>query len=369
MKKFYKILLIGLALVLSAWGSAGHFRISEQAALIFTGEMFEFNEWLPYIADHASDADARKQWDNTEGPKHYIDIDNYPVFQSEGKIPQTMDSCIALYGSSFVGEQGTLPWATLATYDTLVACFVRHDWLKAKVTTADLSHYVADGHMPLHITANYNGSGDTYGIHSRYESSMVGRYLSQLFYTPQPYSGINDVRGYIFTYLYRNNRYVDTIMNADLNAQSVAESSSSTLYYELLWEETSYMTKKLFSEATTALVSLVYQAWCDAGKPEFNSLPPVDHTGIRTFETGVEVWPNPFSDRVNISFAGEAGELCHVLIADPAGRIVRDLGTFQLTGGEERIIWQPDQQSAGEYFLLIRTAHQQRVQKLIFNGQ
>jgi len=93
--------------------------------------MEQFIAWAVTLADHASDADDRKDIDPNEGPRHYIDIDNYPEFIATGKIPQTYDSVVALYGETFVNDQGVLPWATLTAYDSLVNCFLRRDWQKS----------------------------------------------------------------------------------------------------------------------------------------------------------------------------------------------------------------------------------------------
>ncbi len=175
MKKYIRnSFIIALSLILMSWGYTGHEKISHEASLSFNQQMSEFNAWTDFLAAHASDADERKAWDPTEGPKHYIDIDNYQQFIDNGTIPQTLDSVISIYGYSFVYDQGILPWTTLIAFDSLRACFERLDWTKAKFFAADLGHYVADGHMPLHITRNYNGqySGNN-GIHSRYESTMI----------------------------------------------------------------------------------------------------------------------------------------------------------------------------------------------------
>jgi len=88
------ILLIVFAYSLMAWGYVGHQMISSRTGLSFNEEMQPFNAWVSILASHASDADERKAWDPSEGPKHYIDIDNYSQFISQGTIPQTLDSVI-----------------------------------------------------------------------------------------------------------------------------------------------------------------------------------------------------------------------------------------------------------------------------------
>ena len=184
----YTVSLVLLCLVLSSWGATGHKKISQNVAACLPAEMsFLKPVWTSFVANHASDADSRKSQDPNESPRHYIDIDNYPEFVLSGHIPQTYDSVVAQFGAGFVTDQGTLPWATMITFDSLKNCFQRRDWNRSAIFAADLGHYVGDGHMPLHITKNYNGQlTNQKDIHSRYESTMVGKYEAQIVYPADP---------------------------------------------------------------------------------------------------------------------------------------------------------------------------------------
>lgn len=234
--------LIIIAFISISWGAVGHNKISHDASLSFIQEMSQFNTWTSLLASHASDADARKDTDPTEGVKHYIDIDNYPIFVSTGRIPQTIDSMNAMYGSSTVTNNGTLPWTTKTTVDSLRNCFARLDWAKALFFAEDLGHYVGDGHMPLHITANYDGAqtGNS-GIHSRYESTMIGSYVSQINYTGDTVVEVQDVNQYIFDYLYASYKYKDSVLLADTYAKTISSNTSSSLYKDALWQKTKYL--------------------------------------------------------------------------------------------------------------------------------
>jgi len=203
---YLSIVIAGVSIILISWGGVGHSKISQNASLSFNSEMNDFNAWTSFLTSHASDADDRKSYDDTESPKHYIDIDNYSEFISTGKIEQYYVAAVSKYGNYFIINNGTLPWATEAAFDSLRNSMKRYDWEKAKQFAADLGHYVADGHMPLHITDNYNGqnTGNT-GIHSRYESTMIGSYSSQIIYTGSSANSITDVNQYIFDYIYKNN--------------------------------------------------------------------------------------------------------------------------------------------------------------------
>ena len=259
-------------LLLSSWGFTGHNSISKGAEKSFHESMEQLKAWVPVIAMHSGDADKRKSWDETDGIKHYIDMDNYPGFDSLGFVPQYYDSVVILYGENFVKQQGTLPWATLDTYDSLVAAFKRFDFDKAVLLAADLSHYVADGHMPLHLTANYNGqlTGNK-GIHSRYESSMINRYIDQIQYNTVGVALLTDIRDYVFKYMYTCYPYVDSILVADNYAKTIDANTSSSAYLAAMWDSTEHFTTKLFNDASVAFSTMFYNAWHEAGSPDFTT--------------------------------------------------------------------------------------------------
>ncbi|VBB44673.1 hypothetical protein TRIP_D260087 [uncultured Paludibacter sp.] len=290
--------LLVLTILLCSWGGTGHYIISYNAPNYFPASMSGFNVWADSLADHASDADNRKSSDNTEGPKHYIDIDMYSEFNSTGKIASTYDSIVNIYGLYFVTNNGTLPWATKNTYDSLKLAFQNKNWHKAVLFASDLGHYVADGHMPLHLTQYYDG--ETYsqkGIHSRYESSMVSKYQSYLKnysgYSPPAVTTVSNVNLYVLKYIYNNYKYVDSVFIADDYAQTL-DSYFSTTYYSTLWDKTQF-TKTLFRNASHTLAELIYSAWVEAGSPPYGSTPVKQ---VKTIQ--LTIYPNPTNGVVSI---------------------------------------------------------------------
>ena len=162
-------------LLFAGWGSTGHKIINSNITKCFPHSMTYPSDWSFNLTNHVSDADNRKGSDPNESPKHFIDIDYYPEFVSHGFINQSYDTNVQIHGSAYVIKQGTLPWAIQWTVDSLRTAFVQRDWNKAMLLSADLGHYVGDGHQPLHITANYDGKiTHQKGVHSRYETNLVG---------------------------------------------------------------------------------------------------------------------------------------------------------------------------------------------------
>lgn len=315
------VTIITISTLLSGWGDVGHSVISMKAELFFNHDMDIFKEWLPYLAAHSSDADLRKKDDPEEGPRHYIDIDNYESFVTNGRIPSTLDSVITMYGEKFVDDNGYLPWATIAAYDSVVACLVRNDMVNGKKHAADLGHYVADGHMPMHLTRNYDGqfTGNK-GIHFRYEIKMIGLYEEQINYQGTPTKATDNVEEYIFRYIYQNYPYMDSILIADNAGKEIDPEANSDQYYAVLWEQTQNMTNTLFERASCAFAELLYTALLEARLIVSDSNSAVTFTN----PIALSVSPNPVRGiaTINCSMSGNSGVAA---IYDANGRLISNI--------------------------------------------
>jgi hypothetical protein len=366
--KFFS--LLALSLILMSWGYNGHNKINGNASLSFTLEMDQFMAWSDSLAQHASDADDRKDIDPNEGPRHYLDIDNYPGFITNGRIPQTYDSVVALYGESFVIDQGVLPWATKISYDSLVNCFIRFDWAKAVLFASDMGHYIADAHNPLHITRNYNGQySGNYGIHSRYESGMINKYKDEIIYSGDDISFITDVNGYIFNYIYSSYVFVDSILIADNYAQGVAGNDYSDAYKAAMWEKTRSFTIPLFKSASHALAELIYSAWVEAGKPDMNSGPGIfEHKGRQNI-LQLHISPNPFRDYAMVNFSLPENSQVRLTIVNVYGITVETLVDSCLSGGIHEFSYNLESLPPGIYFMSINTGKTFEVRKMLKIGQ
>ncbi|MCX6152111.1 MAG: T9SS type A sorting domain-containing protein [Ignavibacteriales bacterium] len=293
---YIKLLAIPVLFLFGGWGKVAHQKINYNAAQYFPKEMNGFENWKDYLSEHASDADNRKGSDPTEGIKHYIDIDSYSEFVTNGFISQNLDSMVMLHGAAYVNDQGILPWATITTFDSLKKCFSRKDWNRAKFFAADLGHYVGDGHMPLHITKNYNPGG----LHSRYESNLMSRYADQIIFNTDSIGYVSNTSDFIFHYIYSNYSYVDSVIQSDINSKSTAGNTNSDLYYSTLWSQTKNFTSDLLNHAAKNLAVLIYSAWVEAGKPQIVTQVK-DERGSSNFRL-FQNYPNPFNPSTEIGF-------------------------------------------------------------------
>jgi len=262
-------ILFILFISLSSWGEKGHYKINSSCTQFFPNKIKHLQDWSAKLAEHGSDADKRRRTDRFEAVRHYIDIDNYTDFVNNHKIVEDQDAACRTYERTFVTKNGTLPWATDSTYHALVQNFKLKEWNRALLTAADLGHYVGDGHMPLHLTTNYDGKLTSQaGIHERYESTMINQFVIEINVERSRIRKIKNVKSYIFKYIYDNYQYKDSLLAADKLAYSEANGEYSNAYYQSLWKNTKGFTNTLIAGSSKAMAELIYTAWIEAGKPK-----------------------------------------------------------------------------------------------------
>jgi hypothetical protein len=323
-----------------------------------------FETWADLLAAHASDADYRKSSDPTEGPKHYIDIDNYAEFISTGTIPQNYDSLVAKHGLTFVIAQGTLPWAILNTTDSLQAAFARNDMNKAMLFAADLGHYIADAHMPLHITKNFNGqySGQN-GVHSRYETNLIGQFQNQIIYDGDSLKYIDNLPDYIFNMLYDNYFYVDSVLYADAAAKTFAGNNVDGVYYNKLWEISKNYTIDLFKKASYKLACVIYTAWINAGGSRAGITK--NKNNLLSGFSLAQNYPNPFNPSTMISYKLPIGTVTTLKVFNILGKEVTTLVDEYKASGDYEMALDAEALPSGVYFYQLKAGDYLSTKKMI----
>lgn len=364
MKKSAYIFLIAAAVLFAGWGSVGHRIINKRTNLSFPSAMNPFL-WFPdSMAVHGSDADYRKNTDPTEEYRHYIDLEYYPEYLSGGRIPQTWDSLVALHGLNFVINNGYVPFAIMATTDSVKKYFQLRDWRSAMLKAADLGHYVADAHNPLHCTRYYNGwSTMSSGIHSRYETTLINRDTAYIQYTGNTVAFINDVTNFAFGIAYNSNSFRDSVYRADSIAQVISGSNSSTLYYQNFWYQAGTFTIQKFKDASYKLMCLVYTAWVNAGSPV-----PTGINGISSIADGFKLhqnYPNPFNPKTNIRFSLQKPGDVNITVYDISGKAVQTLLNGYKQAGEYEVIFNSESLSSGVYFYTMTAGNGFRETKIM----
>ena len=193
---------------LSAWGFPAHRHVGDRMIGLLPAELRPlFEARRAFIVERVVDPDLWRNvgWDQ-ESPNHFLDLDSFGTYPFEA-LPREYDQAVQKFGRDEVHEQGLLPWRTAEFYGRLERAFAslakpspsQYVLDDIVLFSAILCHYVADGHVPLHAVANYDGqlSGQL-GAHSRFESQLFERFSGELTMAPVSRAPVTDPRGDMF---------------------------------------------------------------------------------------------------------------------------------------------------------------------------
>ena len=174
MKPYYR-LTYGLVIILlcSSWGFFAHYRINRLAVFILPKAMAGFYKAnIGFITEHAISADKRRYVDSTEAPRHFLNAGHYGK-RPFTSIPRRWTDAAKKYSADTLNKYGTVPWALQYQYYRLVEAFKKHDTTTILTASANLGHYVADAHVPLHLHSNHDGQlTKQQGIHALWETRL-----------------------------------------------------------------------------------------------------------------------------------------------------------------------------------------------------
>jgi len=129
-KTILGILLLACSLVSSIsiapespeWGFFGHKRINRLAVLTLPPQMMAFfKPHIDYLTDHAVDPDMRRYASKHEGPRHFIDLDNYgPPFDS---LPRSRTEAMQYFTEIWVVKNSGDTVLFLSGKNTLASAF------------------------------------------------------------------------------------------------------------------------------------------------------------------------------------------------------------------------------------------------------
>ncbi len=261
-----------VALPLWAWGDQGHRVVSvlairslpEDPRAWFAGREAE-------VGDHASDPDHWKQ-DRKEGPRHFLDMEPYG---DPEHLPRTLEAAQARVGGDYY-RLGVVPWIIQDRWRDLVLAFREGDPAQVAMATAILGHYIADAHVPLHTTVNHDGQlTDQRGVHSRWETGLVGRYVvaDDLLVLPAgPDAAFLDRP---WDWLRASHKLVPQLLADDHEADRTTDGGRqrTQAYWQIFWAKQGPVVKQQLQAAGQHLGDAILNAWIEAGRPPFPAKP------------------------------------------------------------------------------------------------
>jgi hypothetical protein len=280
-------LLLISVLLTGFWGFFAHQRINKLAVFTLPPEMLGFyKNNLQYITDAAVNPDRRRFSDPEEAPRHYIDLDRYGD-SALYKMPRFYTEAVKQFSEDTLTANGILPWHIYKMYFRLKDAFLLKDPQKILHISADLGHYIADAHVPLHTTENYNGqlTGQD-GIHAFWESRLPELFSNNYDFFVGKATYIDNPQIEAWKAITSAHQEVDLVLQQEKRlAQQFGEKKYS---FETKGKQTmkvySREYAKAYHEIMTGMVErqmrasikmigdFWYTAWVDAGQPDLKKL-------------------------------------------------------------------------------------------------
>jgi hypothetical protein len=291
-----------LILICSSWGFFAHYRINRLAVFILPKAMAGFYKAnIGFITEHAISADKRRYVDSLEAPRHYLNADHYGK-NPFNLMPQRWDDAVVKYSEDTLNKYGTVPWAIQYNYYKLVDAFKGHDTTGILTASANLGHYVADAHVPLHLTQNYNGQlTNQTGLHAFWESRLpelfaanYNCYAGRARYIENPLKEAFKICRTSFKEIdsvLRMERMLNKTFPADkkylTEKRGKREVKDYSAEYSLAYQKMLRgMVQRRMRSAILAVGSYWYSAWIDAGQPDLNKLikQPLNANGLHQIQ-------------------------------------------------------------------------------------
>jgi hypothetical protein len=271
----------------NAWGFFGHQVINRMACFTLPPELFAFYKvHIDYITAHAVDPDKRRYSDPAEPPRHFIDNDHYGKNPFDS-IPVNWQEAVKQFTEDSLNKFGIVPWHIHKVYYKLVTAFESKDVKRILYYSANLGHYIADSHVPLHSTENYNGQlTNQVGIHGFWESRLPELFSGDYDFFVGRASYIEDIQTYCWKIVRQSFAALDSVLiferklndkfdkdkkySFELRGNQLLKMYSydyAAAYHTILDGQV----ERRMQQAIISVGSIWYTAWVQAGFPELDT--------------------------------------------------------------------------------------------------
>lgn len=270
-----------------SWGFFAHKQINRLAVFTLPEQLLYFYKSnIEFITEHAVDADKRRYSDPEEACRHYIDLDYYETQAPIDTVPKYWKDAVAKYTEDTLKAYGIVPWHISLMKFKLTEAFKERNTEKILKISADIGHYIADAHVPLHATMNYNGQlTNQKGIHGFWESRLPELYSNSYDFFTGRATYISNVLTVawqasessfaakdsvlLFEKKLNDDFTSDRKYSIEMKGQTQVKNHSeeySQAYNNMLGNQV----ERRMRASILAVGSIWYTAWVDAGQPNLN---------------------------------------------------------------------------------------------------
>jgi hypothetical protein len=279
-----------------------HQEINYYAVFLLPPEMLIlFKPNILYLREHAVDPDKRRYAVKEEAARHYIDIDYYGKFPFPD-LPRKWEDAIRKYGDS-LESHGIVPWWISTMMARLTAAFREKNTNKILKLSAEIGHYIADAHVPLHASSNHNGqlSGQQ-GIHAFWESRIPELFAEKEWdFVIGTAAFIESPSSFVWKRVLESAAAADTVLGVEKELSRSTRDDQKYAYEnrndKILRQYSSSfcknynsrinnMVERRMRQSVFAVASFWYTAWVNAGQPDLRQASALIETDIEKKEMG-----------------------------------------------------------------------------------
>jgi hypothetical protein len=272
--------------------------------------MVLYKPQIEFLTEHAVDPDMRRYAIPEEGPRHYIDIDHYGKYPYDS-LPRRWNDAVTKYSEDTLNAHGIVPWWVQTMLLRLTDAFKEKNQAKILKLSAEIGHYIADAHVPLHASSNHNGQyTDQKGIHGFWESRIPELLADKewdFFIGKAEY--IKNPGDFMWKRVLESAAAADTVLKfekeltkkypgdqkfsfEDRNGITIRQYSSAfTVAYDKMMKG---MVERRMRQSIYAIASFWYTAWVNAGQPDLKKLTNKQFSAadLKEFEALNNSWKN-----------------------------------------------------------------------------
>ncbi len=293
------------------WGFYAHQKINYYAVFLLPPEMLIlYKPNIAFLSEHAVDPDKRRYAVADEGPRHYIDIDHYGQYPYPG-LPRKWKEAVAKFGEDSLKLFGIVPWHIQTMLSRLTNAFKEKNFTKIMKNSAELGHYIADSHVPLHANSNHNGQyTNQKGIHGFWESrvpELLAEKEFDFFIGKAQY--INDPGEYAWARILESAKAADSVLSFEReltrsfpsdqkysfeNRNGVLIRQYSSAFTIAYHKKLAGMVERRMRLSIASIASFWFTAWVNAGQPDLRGLSKqqFSEADAKEFDALNESWKN-----------------------------------------------------------------------------
>ena len=274
---------------LTSWGFFVHRTVAQLAIYQLPKKMRRFfYSNMDSLVQQSVRPDQRRNIDPAEAPRHFIDLENYGD-SAAWKMPFLWEDALKIYGKDSLLKFGYLPYIIINTRKKLTDAFESKNADSILFYASYLGHYIGDAHVPLHVSANYDGQlSNQKGLHALWETIVPQQDLvnydlydrHRVHYITNPYDAvwqmIRQSQG-LLKELFLEEKNIAPHFADSLKYRTQIRNGKSLRSYSLPFaKEYGAMQGPIIQQQLKATVESVsdfwYSSWVDAGSPDLDNL-------------------------------------------------------------------------------------------------